>query len=271
MAYCSNCGTELREGVKFCTGCGKPVGTRPQAAPTPSYKEKKSSAKKGKVKKTESILRRIIRAIVIFTFLVLISVFIRSLVSGMPGSNGSDTNTSGSSNDSSLVYSEEDGSGEGDIREANPAYTAVFSDKGIYDESALAGYGLSSAEFVRESEGTIDKLEYGYKGDTVEVMVETLYYPVSDYSDDQKAQILDALKSRLAAAEALSFVTVNYDMGSSFCKAEIITEDLDNEYNIQSAVSAGILKTEENSAVSLISFEQSKAAMSSSGFIAKWE
>lgn len=34
MAYCTKCGTQVAEGVKFCTSCGTPMGAaQPQAAP----------------------------------------------------------------------------------------------------------------------------------------------------------------------------------------------------------------------------------------------
>ena len=34
MAYCTKCGTQVADGVKFCTSCGSPMGAaQPQAAP----------------------------------------------------------------------------------------------------------------------------------------------------------------------------------------------------------------------------------------------
>jgi hypothetical protein len=29
MAFCTECGTNVAEGIKFCTGCGKPMGKAP--------------------------------------------------------------------------------------------------------------------------------------------------------------------------------------------------------------------------------------------------
>ena len=29
MAFCSECGTQVADGVQFCTACGKPIGARP--------------------------------------------------------------------------------------------------------------------------------------------------------------------------------------------------------------------------------------------------
>ena len=34
MSYCTKCGTQVADGVKFCTSCGSPMGAaQPQAAP----------------------------------------------------------------------------------------------------------------------------------------------------------------------------------------------------------------------------------------------
>ncbi len=32
MAFCSECGTQVADGVQFCTSCGKPIGARADAA-----------------------------------------------------------------------------------------------------------------------------------------------------------------------------------------------------------------------------------------------
>jgi hypothetical protein len=36
MAFCSECGTQVADGVQFCTSCGKPMGARAAAAAPPS-------------------------------------------------------------------------------------------------------------------------------------------------------------------------------------------------------------------------------------------
>jgi uncharacterized membrane protein len=36
MAFCSECGTQVADGVQFCTSCGKPMGARPAAAAAPA-------------------------------------------------------------------------------------------------------------------------------------------------------------------------------------------------------------------------------------------
>ena len=36
MAYCTKCGTQVADGVKFCTSCGNPMGAVSQMTPPPS-------------------------------------------------------------------------------------------------------------------------------------------------------------------------------------------------------------------------------------------
>ena len=36
MAYCTKCGTQVADGVKFCTSCGSPMGAA-QPQPQPQY------------------------------------------------------------------------------------------------------------------------------------------------------------------------------------------------------------------------------------------
>ena len=33
MAFCTFCGTQVPDNIKFCTSCGKPMGVQPQAPP----------------------------------------------------------------------------------------------------------------------------------------------------------------------------------------------------------------------------------------------
>ena len=35
MAYCTKCGTQVADGVKFCTSCGQPMGMASQTTPPP--------------------------------------------------------------------------------------------------------------------------------------------------------------------------------------------------------------------------------------------
>lgn len=85
--FCEYCGNKLQEGVKFCTGCGKPVATAPKAVePTPSANSAKKSAqspvkqsqpKADKPKKSKGpvIALSIILAVLVIAVVVLGIIF----------------------------------------------------------------------------------------------------------------------------------------------------------------------------------------------------
>jgi hypothetical protein len=55
MAFCSSCGTQVADGVKFCTSCGKAVGGEaaavPAAAAAPAAPSKSATEKVGNIRK----------------------------------------------------------------------------------------------------------------------------------------------------------------------------------------------------------------------------
>lgn len=262
MAFCPNCGNELKPGVKFCTNCGKPVDNKPQEAPkpqpTPSQTTNTTTKTKSKTKSKKPIKIGPIVIIIIFVFVLM----------GIIGGRMEEERNSDQYN-GDYTYDELDQLTTDDILDS-AAYTSVFTDRGIYDESALAGYGLSSGEFVLvdETQGMIDKQELGYKDDTVEVFVETVYYPVSSYSSDEKAQLLDLFKSEFAVGETLDFVTITYDMDDNYLKVKILMEDMDKGKNVQAAADAGLIQISDTGATSL-SYTVSKDGLLASGYIKK--
>lgn len=260
MAFCPNCGNELKSGVKFCTNCGKPVESRPQATPNPQPKPSQTTntTTKTKTKSKKPIKIGPIIIIIIFVFVLI----------GIIGGRIQEERNSDQYN-GDYTYDELDQLTTDDILDS-AAYTSVFTDRGIYDESALAGYGLSSGEFVLvdETQGMIDKQELGYKDDTVEVFVETVYYPVSSYSSDEKTQLLDAFKSEFAVGEALDFVTITYDMDDNYLKVKILMEDMDKGKNVQAAADAGLIQISDTGATSL-SYSVSRDGLLAAGYIKK--
>ncbi len=274
MAFCPNCGNEIRNGVKFCTGCGRPVDAKPQGTPKPQYQPSQTTnkaVKKGKPAVNGKTIGRVILGIIF-------AIVFFGIVIGMRQNN---TSSDEYNDDYSGQFTQyDDGSvshqsgdeltqDEQDII-GGREYIEVFESRGIYDESALAGYGLSTGEFVwvDESSGMVDKMEYGYKNDVVEVVVETIYYPISNYSDDEKSQLLDMFKSQFAAAEALDFVNITYDINGDYCKIKIVMENMDKVSNVKDAISVGIVQADTDNARAF-SYEQSQAAMLASGYIQK--
>ncbi|SEM18638.1 zinc-ribbon domain-containing protein [Butyrivibrio sp. ob235] len=65
MAFCSNCGSELKEGEKFCTNCGKAVSTEERTQKPINYTENNTVKKPKKKKKVWKII------LIIFLLLVI--------------------------------------------------------------------------------------------------------------------------------------------------------------------------------------------------------
>jgi len=91
--FCSKCGIEVNEGVKFCSGCGTQLDSNAPAAPQnqPVYNESTSSDYQSTDK--ESIFAIICFVISVVSFIIFISVdylagFIISLVADLFGYMG---------------------------------------------------------------------------------------------------------------------------------------------------------------------------------------
>ncbi|WP_026512178.1 zinc ribbon domain-containing protein [Butyrivibrio sp. LC3010] len=65
MAFCSNCGSEIKEGEKFCTNCGKAVATEERAQNTVNYAEDNTVKKPKKKIKIWKIILGIILVMII--------------------------------------------------------------------------------------------------------------------------------------------------------------------------------------------------------------
>lgn len=303
MSFCPNCGNEIKDGVKFCTSCGNAVNSKPTAAPkqpketaSRSAKPAKNTTGNGQKKKAPLAVRVIVSIVVILVVLGTVSRVVEYNNSKNYDSydekeysgeftyneDGSVSYQSGENlteDELALIdelnrIDQEYNGGEnqietGDSQTENAEYTAIFTDRGIYDESALAGYGLSTGEFVTvTTDGIVEKQEFGYQNDIVKVLADVIYYPVSDYSDDEKTQVEDYIREQFAAVEALSFSTVNYTMGTDYLKIEIILEDLDTASNLQAAASTGIVQLTDSAATS-VAYSQSESALLAAGYIQK--
>ncbi len=65
MAFCSNCGSEIKEGEKFCTNCGHAVSTEERAQNPINYAENNTAKKPKKKKKIWKIILGIILVMII--------------------------------------------------------------------------------------------------------------------------------------------------------------------------------------------------------------
>lgn len=84
MSYCSNCGTQLVEGARYCHMCARPVpgGVKPvfiSEAPAPVPEKSEGNGKRSdRRSRTASVLIVIALAVVFLTLLVSLILVVRS-------------------------------------------------------------------------------------------------------------------------------------------------------------------------------------------------
>ncbi len=83
MTNCSNCGKVLKEGVKFCTNCGHPVGQLDTTQPPPIVS---GSEKKGKIIIKGSGMFTLYKVIAYFVGVFIFDLFISwAICAGLKG------------------------------------------------------------------------------------------------------------------------------------------------------------------------------------------
>lgn len=261
--FCQNCGKEVARGAKFCNNCGAPVETseaarsaaQPKAA---SQTASGKSEKQTKQKKKPNLL------------LILIVVGVCFLIGRAMGGSMGESMSGDSSSGNQSVESTDSGSQSTQSTDSgsNGAYEKIFSDRNIVTAPAFFGTLKSAAYAIVDSDGYIDHLQFGCEGDTIVQMVETVYMPVEGLSDTDKEALDANCREAYAQAEALSFVTISYNVGYSYYSVTVTMDDLDQVENIQSAVDAGLLTLTDGGA-SVMSMAASDASLLEQGYAKK--
>ncbi len=301
--FCKNCGIEVDNSAKFCNNCGSPitaeqpiVESTPQPAvpqynepqPTvpqynapqynepqsavPQYNEPQSAvpqynapqynnsvpynpvpntpaqpAKKG----GKGCLIAIIIAVVILAFFVILGII------GYNAAKDVITDDSAFSLDS---FDSKDTTNSTPSAE----YTAVFNDNNIIVTPSVF-IGLDSRAFAMESsDGMIENMEFAYKNDTIKELIDTIYYPISEYDAEYIDLLDDAMREGFASAEAIECCTVTYDITDDFYIIKIHSTELDNSKNLKALSDAEVI-TYDGFAMSL-SMEDTASALTSQGY-----
>ena len=251
--YCPNCGKEIPNDSKFCGSCGAQV--RPVAQPQyqqPQYQQPQQQyaqpQQTKKEKKKNPLWLRIIIGLVAFA---VGYGAVNALLS-------SDTKTENKSSVVSTTQATTE-------KPANPAYEEVFSSRYIVDVDSIIF--MDNECFVQVlDDGMLEKLEYGYKNDVIKEMVNTIYFPVSDYTEDEKTALEDAVKELFAEYETLESVSLRYNMGTSYFTVVLTITDLDQAENIQLLVELGMM---DSANVDYISMSKTIDNLTAAGYIQK--
>lgn len=251
--FCTQCGASLPEGCKFCSTCGANLTAPPaaaQAAPKPKPASGADSCTGSKPPKKKTPLW--LTAVIVLAAFLLGKFVIAPAMQSEPDSAGD--------NSGSQI---QQASSADDSTAANPAYDAVFEDTYIVHFQMF--FNMDTASFVKEMEnGTICCSDYGYKGDVVIDFVETLYIPVSEYTDEQKAEVENDVRASLSELEALACCSAKYNMGLNYLTVTISYSGVDQTENYTALYNAGAL-----TANTFISMSETERSLLNDGFIKK--
>lgn len=230
--FCSNCGKKLDENAKFCDGCGAQQGAGNDMSSASNQQEPNSNpnvntnyqtsptASNPQAKKVPKKTTNIIVAAAIVLVAFLIGKF--AIAPSMVDDNGGSV-SSGNSNNSSIYSSSND--------TTNSEYDEILAKAHIVHFPNIFSVGTSTASFVCEAYtdygSEIGCVDIGYKDDTVIYIVMTLYTPVAECTDSQKAQLESDAKTDLAEYDALNFCNVEYNMGTNYFTTAVTFSDLD--------------------------------------------
>lgn len=253
--YCSNCGTQIPDDSKFCTGCGAAVNAAPAKTAAPA-KAPASAGKKKKEKKKKPTWLTLL--VVAAAFLLGKYVIAPAMVSD-PEPEQNDYRQEQS-------YNNDDQQSGGNDAAGTEAYDDIFMSRNIVEMPAMFVMLDSAAFAIVDAEGNIEKLEFGYDGDTVKEMVNTVYYPISDLDEAQRNELDAAVREGFAYCEAEDFCTVTYNMGNLYYTVTLHFKNLDVAGNVQKLAEWGMIA--DGSAQSL-SMAQTESNLLAGGYVKK--
>lgn len=144
------------------------------------------------------------------------------------------------------------------------AYNEIFISRNIIEMPPMFFMMDASAFASVSAEGMIEKMEYGHKDDIVKELINSLYYPISEMTDDQKTLLDSGVKEALASYTALSFCEATYDMGDSYYIVSLHFTDLDNTDHVKTLSDLGLVTGDDSG---LISMKESEASLLESGYV----
>lgn len=153
------------------------------------------------------------------------------------------------------------------VESVNPDFQAMFDRVGIelvtpedfgsiYDYAAYAKVNEYDELFLHE---------YAYIGDTVYERVETIIYPVSDFTESEKTEFIETMNEEYEPYDALDCIEMSqYDIDGDFIVYEFRYTDLTSSSTISELQGAGII---EAGNVSSISMEMTEGSLLAEGYV----
>lgn len=271
--YCPNCGSELAEGAKFCGNCGTAVNSAPAEPKTLDFNETfgeyfspagnagttnnaRSTAPakpKKKKKKGAGLLGILATIVVVVVVRLLVSGVFMGLDKGIEAAEDAIERKKQEELDETLAAAESEEELQAALEamdakangKANPEYLDVFERNGLAATSSVVVYvGVNERSFVTEDEdGWIYRYEFGYDDDIVEVMVDTIYIPLANYSPEEYDALEANYRDYFADVDALDCCSLDIISTEDYMIITIVQEDMDDEANIDALEATGYMTT----------------------------
>lgn len=273
--YCPNCGSEIAEGVKFCSNCGKAVNSTP-AEPKPvdmnelfgeyfspagnneAHKARSTNPEqpvrpKKKKKKGSTFLGILVTIVVVIVVRLLVSLVFTGVDKGIEAAEEAIEQRKQEELDATLAAAETEEALQAALEamdkqangEANPEYLDIFNRNNIVVTSSIVAYvGVDERSFAIEDEdGWIFRYEFGYDDNAIEVMVDTIYIPLADYLPEEYADLEAYYREYFADVDALDFCSLDIATTADYMIITVVQEDMDDELNIEALEATGYMTT----------------------------
>ena len=249
--YCNHCAAPQPDGSKFCSNCGEKLAADQAAAKQqPQSKSAPNTQQAAKTEKKKGKLPVWGIALIALAAFLLGQFVIAPAMS--PNSDAGDHSGSQSTQ-----------SQNGGNTDANPAYEAIFNDTYIVHFQTFFNMEMESFA-LKQEDGIICCADYGYEDDVVKQWVETMYIPVSEYTDTQKTELENTMKTQFATVEALNCCSVTYKMSTNYFTITCTYSDVDKAENYGDLYNAQILQTN-----TFISMSATEETLVNQGFVKK--
>lgn len=259
--FCSNCGKQIPDNTKFCNYCGaqQQIVANVNSAPKTTVNQPKTvdaptQVTKEAPKKKNNIV--VVLAVVLCTFLIGKFVIAPSM---MPDSGNN--NDIGNQGGQSQQTTNNNSNSSVDL--PSSSYDAIFDDTYIVHFQSFFNMDMDSFAY-KQADGTILCADYGYKDDVVKQWVETMYIPVSEYTETQKTELENTMKTQFATIDDLNCCTVTCKMSTNYFTITCTYSDVDQVDNYAELYKAGILQTN-----TFISMSATETTLLGQGFVKK--
>lgn len=151
------------------------------------------------------------------------------------------------------------------------AYMNVFDQRGITPDDNLASYtDLSHVAYVCVDEyDYIYVSEFAFSGDVIVMNIDTMYVPVGDMTDIDRAVLDGQTRQDYDDVDALDCAEVRYEMGDEYYKVTVVMENIDLWENIKALGSTEMYAEDVSGEEFYYSIEISEEGLLADGYVKK--